>query len=60
MITDTRTQGDLVAVKSLFNSGHLGSIGDRSNHVTFVEPAIHHPNEHGNAQRRRRLAHIER
>ena len=59
MITDTRTQGDLTAAESLFNSGHLGSIGDRSNHVTYVEPAIRHPNERADVQRRSRLAHTE-
>jgi hypothetical protein len=63
MITDTRPQGDLAAtlhLESLFNSGHLGSLGERRNPLTCVEPAIRHPNEHDAVQRRRRLTFVER
>jgi hypothetical protein len=62
MITDSRPQGDLVAaphLESLFNSGHLGSLGERSNSVTRAEPAIYHPNEHDAVQIRRRLAFVK-
>jgi hypothetical protein len=62
MITDARPQGDLVAaphLDSLFNSGHLGSLGERSNPVTCAEPAIYHPNEDDAVQIRRRLAFVK-
>jgi hypothetical protein len=63
MITDARPRGDLVAalhLESLFNSGHLGSLGERRNPVTCAEPAIHHPNVHDAVQIRRRSALVER
>jgi hypothetical protein len=63
MITDARPQGGLVTAlhsESLFNSGHLGSLSERSNPVTCAEPAIHHSNEHDAVQIRRRLAFVER
>jgi hypothetical protein len=58
MITDTSSQGDLIAAPhlgSLFDSGHWGSIGDKNNRVRYVEPAIHCPNEYDVARLRHRL-----
>jgi hypothetical protein len=63
MITDARPQGDLIAalhLESLFNPRRLGSLGERSNPVSYEEPAIHYPNEHDAVQMRRRLAFVER
>jgi hypothetical protein len=62
MITDARPQGDLIAalhLESLFNPRRLGSLGERSNPVSYEEPAIHYPNEHDAVQIRRRLAFVE-
>ena len=63
MTTDARPQGDLIAtthLESLFNSGQLGSLGERSNPVTCADPATHCPDEHDAVQIGRRLAFVER
>ena len=63
MITDTQSQGDLIAAPhlgSLSDSGHLGSIGDENDRVTYAEPALHCPNEYDVARLRHRLIFITR
>jgi hypothetical protein len=63
MTTDARSQGDLIAelhLESLFNSKHLGSIGDRNNPAKYAEPAIPLPTEHDTVQLRERLAFVKR
>jgi len=63
MITDARSQGDLIAalhLESSVNSGDLRSTRDQSSRETHVEPEIHRPNEHDPVLLRHRLALTKR
>ena len=52
MITDARSQGDLIAAL------HLESVSDKGNRPTYIEPAIRYSNEHDTVQLRNRLAFV--
>jgi hypothetical protein len=58
MITDAQSEGDPIAalhLEVLFDSGHLGNIGDKNNLVTYAAPSIHCPNEYDVGHMRHRL-----
>jgi hypothetical protein len=58
-VAEAVQQNPRIRLESLFNSGHLGSLGERSNPVTCAEPAIYHSNEHDAVHIRRRLAFVK-